>query len=66
MVTDTVHCDAGRIPSLEVVPSAELSARIIMTIMTNSSMTKMLRPFSAQLYFRSPKLFNQIAQEPGP
>jgi ribose-phosphate pyrophosphokinase len=50
---------AGKIPNLEVVPSAELSARIIMTITANSSMTKMLRPFSAQAYFRSPKLFNQ-------
>jgi ribose-phosphate pyrophosphokinase len=81
MVTDTVYCprslmegDSGagedtgaeRIPNLEVVPSAELSARIVMTIMTNSSMTKMLRPFSAQLYFRSPKLFNQLIQEGGP
>jgi hypothetical protein len=28
-------------------------------------MTKMLRPFSAQLYFRSPKIFNQLTQEPG-
>jgi ribose-phosphate pyrophosphokinase len=63
MVTDTVHAagDRGglnRIPSLEVVPSAELSARIVMTIMNHSSMTKMLRPFSAQAYFKSPKLFN--------
>jgi ribose-phosphate pyrophosphokinase len=47
------------IPKLELVPSAELSARIIRTIMTNSSMTKLLRPFNAQLYFKSPKLFNQ-------
>jgi ribose-phosphate pyrophosphokinase len=47
------------IPNLEVVPSAELSARVIRTIMTNSSMTKLLRPFSAQLYFKSPMLFNQ-------
>jgi ribose-phosphate pyrophosphokinase len=78
MVTDTVYCPhslmesqtlngresaAGKIPNLEVVPSAELSARIIMTIMTNSSMTKMLRPFNAQVYFRSPKLFNQLMQD---
>ncbi|MDR2177333.1 MAG: ribose-phosphate diphosphokinase [Treponema sp.] len=70
MVSDTVYCplslpdDSGRdaalnIPNLEVVPSAELSARIIRTIMTNSSMTKMLRPFDARIYFKSPKLFNQ-------
>jgi ribose-phosphate pyrophosphokinase len=68
MVTDTVHCPlslmeqggVARIPNLEVVPSAELSARIILTIMNNSSMTKMLRPFNAQIYFSSPKLFNQL------
>jgi ribose-phosphate pyrophosphokinase len=80
MVTDTVHCplslmerdrEAGggppeKIPNLEVVPSSELSARIIMTIMDNSSMTKMLRPFNAQLYFRSPKLFNQLVQDSVP
>jgi ribose-phosphate pyrophosphokinase len=48
-----------RIPNLEIVPSAELAARIVMTVMTNSSMTKMLRPFDARAYFRSPKLFNQ-------
>jgi ribose-phosphate pyrophosphokinase len=68
MVSDTVYCphtlldsaEAGAVPpKLEVVPSAELSARIIRTIMTNSSMTKMLRPFDAQIYFKSPKLFNQ-------
>jgi ribose-phosphate pyrophosphokinase len=69
MVSDTVYCphslpdpEGGRrleIPNLEVVPSAELSARIIRTIMTNNSMTKMLRPFNAQVYFKSPKLFNQ-------
>jgi ribose-phosphate pyrophosphokinase len=51
--------EALRIPNLEVVPSAELSARIIRTIITNNSMTKMLRPFNAQIYFKSPKLFNQ-------
>jgi ribose-phosphate pyrophosphokinase len=68
MVSDTVYCphtlldsaEAGAAPpKLEVVPSAELSARIIRTIITNSSMTKMLRPFDAQVYFKSPKLFNQ-------
>jgi ribose-phosphate pyrophosphokinase len=71
MVTDTVYCphslpdvdgETGQrlmIPNLEVVPSAELSARIIRTIMTNDSMTRMLRPFNAQTYLMSPKLFNQ-------
>jgi ribose-phosphate pyrophosphokinase len=80
MVTDTVYCPrslmgreaqagedggAGGLPNLEVVPSAELSARIVMTIMTNSSMTKMLRPFNAQLYFKSPNLFSRLVQEGG-
>jgi ribose-phosphate pyrophosphokinase len=71
MVTDTVYCPlslmgrdspepgVGNIPNLEVVPSADLSARIIMTIMTNGPMTKMLRPFNAQTYFKSPTLFNE-------
>jgi ribose-phosphate pyrophosphokinase len=67
MVSDTVYCprsllesaDAARMPTLEVVPSADLSARIVKTIATNSSMTKMLRPFNAQAYFKSPSLFNQ-------
>ncbi|MDR2135475.1 MAG: ribose-phosphate diphosphokinase [Treponema sp.] len=72
MVSDTVYCarslldDSARetgkasgMPKLEVVPSAELSARIIRTIITNNSMTKMLRPFDARIYLRSPKLFNQ-------
>jgi ribose-phosphate pyrophosphokinase len=68
MVSDTVYCPhslldsagaARKLPNLEVVPSAELSAKIVRTIVTNSSMTKMLRPFNAQAYFKSPKLFNQ-------
>jgi ribose-phosphate pyrophosphokinase len=61
MVTDTV-CPStlpDKIPGLEVVPSSELSARIIMTIMTNSSMGKILRSFNAELYLKSPGLFNQ-------
>jgi ribose-phosphate pyrophosphokinase len=71
MVSDTVYCpqslpdSAGedgtthKLPNLEVVPSAELSAKIVRTIMTNNSMTKLLRPFDAQIYLKSPKLFNQ-------
>jgi ribose-phosphate pyrophosphokinase len=60
IVTDTVYCPrAGSgIPGLEVVPSAELSAKIIRTIMSNSSMSKLLRPFNAEIYLRSPNLFN--------
>jgi ribose-phosphate pyrophosphokinase len=62
MVTDTVCCPNAlleSIPALEVVPSAELSARIIKTIMSYSSLSKLLRPFNAELYLKSPNLFNQ-------
>jgi ribose-phosphate pyrophosphokinase len=62
MVSDTIscpHCLTEDIPNLEVVPSSWLSARIVRTIVTNNSMTKMLRPFSADIYLNSPNLFNQ-------
>jgi ribose-phosphate pyrophosphokinase len=62
MVTDTVCCPRSlpeQIPGLEVVPSAELSARIVRTIVTNSSISKLLRPFDAGIYLKSPNLFNQ-------
>jgi ribose-phosphate pyrophosphokinase len=62
MVTDTVYCSCPmpeKIPNLEVVPSAELSARIIRTMVTNTSMSKMMRPFDAGIYLKSPNLFNQ-------
>ncbi|GHV90306.1 ribose-phosphate pyrophosphokinase [Spirochaetia bacterium] len=61
MVTDTV-CPGtlpDKIPGLEVVPSSELSARIIRTIMTNGPMGKILRTFDAEIYLKSPNLFNQ-------
>jgi ribose-phosphate pyrophosphokinase len=62
MVTDTVCCPQSlteQIPGLEVVPSAELSAKIIRTIVTNTSMSKLLRPFDASIYLKSPSLFNR-------
>jgi ribose-phosphate pyrophosphokinase len=62
MVTDTVCCSCAmpeKIPRLEVVPSAELSARVIRTIAGNISMSKLLRPFDAGIYLKSPNLFNQ-------
>ncbi|GHU80749.1 ribose-phosphate pyrophosphokinase [Spirochaetia bacterium] len=62
MVTDTVYGpdpEPARIPKLEVVPSAELSAKIIRTIATNSPMGKLLRTFDAEIYLKSPNLFNQ-------
>jgi ribose-phosphate pyrophosphokinase len=60
IVTDTVCC-SGRepLPNLEVVPSVELSAKVIRTIVTNSSMGKLLRAFDAATYLKSPNLFNQ-------
>jgi ribose-phosphate pyrophosphokinase len=62
MVTDTVYGpdpEPNLIPNLEVVPSAELSAKVIRTIVTNSPMGKLLRPFDAETYLKSPNLFNQ-------
>jgi ribose-phosphate pyrophosphokinase len=62
IVTDTVCCSGAcrkQFPNLEVVPSAELSARIVRTIVTNASMSKLMRPFDAGIYLRSPNLFNQ-------
>jgi hypothetical protein len=41
------------------VPSAELSARVIRTMMINASMNKLLQPFNAGVYLRSSNLFNQ-------
>jgi ribose-phosphate pyrophosphokinase len=61
MVTDTV-CPCSlpeKIPSLEVVPSAELSARIIRTLISNESMSKLMRSFDAEKHLKSPNLFNQ-------
>jgi len=60
IVTDTVCCSpafTSQIPGLEVVSSARLSARIIKAIVTNASMSKMLLPFDAGSYFKSPDLF---------
>ncbi|MDR2101250.1 MAG: ribose-phosphate diphosphokinase [Treponema sp.] len=62
MVTDTVYCPGSiprEIPGLEVVPSAELSAKIIRTILTNRPLGKLLRTFDAETYLKSPNLFNQ-------
>jgi ribose-phosphate pyrophosphokinase len=47
------------IPRMEVVPSAELSARIIRTLVINESMSKLMRTFDASIYLKSPGLFNQ-------
>jgi ribose-phosphate pyrophosphokinase len=62
IVADTVCCSRspdGQIPGLEVVPSSELSARVVRTIVTNASLSKLLRVFDASIYLKSPNLFNQ-------
>jgi ribose-phosphate pyrophosphokinase len=60
IVTDTVHCAGNSaIPNLEVVPSAALSARVVRTVVTNSSVAQLMKPFNAEAYFKEPYLFNQ-------
>ena len=64
VVSDTVYCphplEAEKdIPNLEVVPSSELSARIISNIVTKSPMNEVLEPFNAEKYLREPSLFNR-------
>jgi len=60
IVADTVGTSSflEAIPSLEVVPSTELSARIICSLETNESIAKVMRAFSAEKYLKSPGLFN--------
>jgi ribose-phosphate pyrophosphokinase len=53
IVTDTVCCSKdilALLPNLEIVHSAELAAKIIKTIINNESMSKLLRPFNAEIY----------------
>jgi len=54
IVTDTVCCNnfINVIPGFEVVPSAELAAKIIKAIINNESMSKLLRPFDAGTYLK--------------
>ena len=60
IVADTVGTSTlfETIPRLEVVPSAELSAKVIHSLMANESIGKMLRPFDAEKYLKSPNLFS--------
>ena len=59
LVTDTVGISLFPeiIPRIEVVPSAELSARIIRTLVTNESMGRLMNHFNAEKYLKSPTLF---------
>ena len=60
IVADTISPSALSeiVPRIEIVPSAELSARIIRILVLNESLSKMLLPFSAEKYLKSPGLFN--------
>lgn len=53
IVTDTVYRpqSLSSLANIEVVPSSELSAQIISAIVTNASMSKLMRPFVAAKYF---------------
>ena len=58
IITDTVcHLDVLKqdIPGLKIVSSAELSAHVIQTIITNSSMNTLLQPFDAGAYLSPPR-----------
>ena len=55
IVTDSTGCPQiikQAIPGIVVVSSAELSARVIQTILTNSSMNSLLEPFNAAVYLQ--------------
>jgi ribose-phosphate pyrophosphokinase len=60
IVSDTVGTSvfAETIPGLEVVPSTELSARIIASFITHESIGKLMLSFDAEKYLKSPTLFN--------
>ena len=60
IVADTVSTAAfsGLIPRIEVVPSVEFSAEIIRILVLNQSLSKLMDPFSAEKYLKSPGLFN--------
>jgi ribose-phosphate pyrophosphokinase len=60
IVADTVGTSSflETIPSLEVVPSTELSARLIASLETNESIAKIMRIFNAEKYLKSPGLFS--------
>lgn len=60
VVTDTVFCPAcmpEAIPNLEVVPSTDFSAAIIATIVSEGSLSGILKNIDAEAYLRTPRLF---------
>ena len=60
IVADTIGNSSfpDMIPNLEVVPSAELSAKIISRLVSNESIGKLMRSFSAEIHLKSPNLFS--------
>ena len=65
IVSDTV-CPRSAVSAVnekplntEVVPSAELSARILRTLILNESMSDLMLSFNAERYLKSPELLNQ-------
>jgi ribose-phosphate pyrophosphokinase len=59
IVTDTVLCPAmlpRELPQLEVVPSVELTAQIIGTLITENPLAKILETFNAERYLKRPRL----------
>jgi ribose-phosphate pyrophosphokinase len=59
IVADTVGTTTftGINPCIEIVPSADLSSRIIHTLYSNESMGRLMNPFNAENYLKSPNLF---------
>ena len=62
IVADTVGTPAFSeiVPHIEVVPSAELSARIIRILVSNESMGRLMEPFNAENYLKTPGLFSAL------
>jgi ribose-phosphate pyrophosphokinase len=61
VASDSVYrpCLERQIAALEIVPSAELSAKIISNIVTNAPMAKLFRTFDAEKYLGS-HIFNNL------
>ena len=59
IVTDTVFpYPEGKMPHIEIVPSAKMSSDIVSTLVLNKSMGKLMTLFNAEEHFRSPDLLN--------
>jgi ribose-phosphate pyrophosphokinase len=60
IVTDTVYCPPSIlsiIPNLKIIPSAEMSARVIRNIVTSSSLADIHEVFNAHNYLKDADLF---------